>query len=102
MLSFIHDHRTVAIEPDRLVDTTEMPHQDKIRYRAAALQARRLYPGPLGELVNRELSAYAEFGHRFSSDTLVPNLATAILAVHTDPSDELRRLGDPLLDDERQ
>jgi hypothetical protein len=70
--------------PDHPVETTEMPHQDKIRCRAAALRARRLYPGPLGELVNRELSAYAEFGHRFSTDTLVPNLATAILAIQSE------------------
>jgi hypothetical protein len=54
---------------------------EKSRYRAAAAYAGRLYPGPLGELVHRELSAYAEFGRRFSSDALIPRLATSILAM---------------------
>ena len=80
---------TADTRPDHLVGTTEMGHQDKVRYRAAALQARRLHPGPLGVLVHRELSAYAEFGHSFSTDTLVPNLAAAILAGHTGPQDDL-------------
>ena len=38
-------------------------------------------PGELGELVYRELIAYAEFGIRFSVDALVPRLATQILAM---------------------
>jgi hypothetical protein len=32
------------------------------RIHAAARQARQLYPGPLGELVARELVSYAELG----------------------------------------
>jgi len=50
------------------------------RFRAAAAHARRVYPGPLGELVARELSAYAEFGFRFTVDALIPQLATQVLA----------------------
>lgn len=53
------------------------------RIRAAALHARRTLPGPVGELVHRELTAYAEFGYRFAGDALIPRLATEILAVAT-------------------
>ena len=55
---------------------------EKARIRAAARQARRIYPGDVGELVSRELIAYAEFGIRFSVDSLIPRLATQILATH--------------------
>jgi hypothetical protein len=57
---------------------------ERSRIRAAARHARRMYPGELGELVFRELSAYAEFGIRFSVDALIPRLATLILAMPSD------------------
>jgi len=60
--------------------TDALAAHDVMRYRTAALRARRAYPGPVGELVSRELNAYADFGHRFSSDGLVPRLAEEILA----------------------
>jgi hypothetical protein len=41
---------------------------------------RRIYPGSLGELVHRELIAYAEFGYRFDGQALIPRLATEVLA----------------------
>jgi hypothetical protein len=53
------------------------PHE-KARYRAAAVLGRRIYSGPLGELVHRELTAYADFGYRFKDDGLIPRLAAAI------------------------
>jgi len=48
---------------------------------------RRIYPGPLGELVFRELSAYVEFGYRFGHDGLILRLADAVLATDPNPSD---------------
>jgi hypothetical protein len=48
--------------------------------RTAALRARRLYPGEVGEVLYRELLAYADFGHRFARDALIPELAARILA----------------------
>ncbi len=56
------------------------PAHEKSRIRAAARHARRVYPGDVGELLFRELNAYAEFGIRFSVDALIPRLATRILA----------------------
>jgi hypothetical protein len=46
------------------------------RARAASPAALRLYPGAVGELVARELSAWAEFGHRFGSHELITHLIT--------------------------
>ncbi len=57
-----------------------LPEHERSRLRAAARHARRLYPGELGELVYRELTAYAEFGIRFSVDALIPRLAQRILS----------------------
>lgn len=57
---------------------------ESARLRTAALQARRSYPGPLGELVSRELTAYADFGYRLSNDGLIPRLATAVLATRAE------------------
>ena len=54
------------------------------RYRAAAGHARRVIPGPVGELVHRELRAYADFGYRFGDDALIQRLATAVLAIRSD------------------
>ena len=47
-------------------DAAELQPHERSRYRPAAGHARRVYPGPLGELAYRELIAYAEFGYRFS------------------------------------
>jgi hypothetical protein len=65
-------------------DAPELQLHERSRYRAAAGHARRVYPGPLGELAYRELNAYAEFGYRFSDDGLISRLAAAVLATQSD------------------
>lgn len=62
-------------------DAAEFHADERSRIRAAALHARRIYPGELGELASRELTAYADFGFRFESDGLIPRLAATILAI---------------------
>lgn len=64
-------------------NAAELAMHERSRYRAAAGHARRVYPGPLGELVFRELYAYAEFGYRFGKDGLIQRLAAAVLATPT-------------------
>jgi hypothetical protein len=64
--------------------------QERSRVRAAALHARRIHPGRIGELLARELSAYAEFGYRFDTDALVPRLVDEILATPTPRLPEAR------------
>ena len=53
---------------------------EKRRIQEAAGYARRLHPGPLGELAAREILAYAEFGYRFKQDALIPQLIEQIRA----------------------
>ena len=74
-----------ATDPQLRGDAPELHLHERSRYRAAAGHARRIYPGPLGELVYRELNAYAEFGHRFGDDGLIPRLAASVLAARSDP-----------------
>jgi hypothetical protein len=61
-------------------DAPTLQAHERSQMRAAALHARRLYPGAVGELVHRELTAYADFGYRFTGDALIPRLAAEILA----------------------
>ena len=49
------------------------------RIRAAAHHAARAYPGAVGELLARELTAHAEFGYRFTRDGLLTRLAAQVL-----------------------
>ena len=56
-----------------------IPLPDLQRVRAAALRATRVYPGPVGQMVARELRAYAEFGHRFGTDGLIDRIASELL-----------------------
>jgi hypothetical protein len=62
----------------------EVRYAETARCRAAALQARLAYPGPLGELVYREIIAFAEFGYRFG-DGVVPRLIDELLDNRPDP-----------------
>lgn len=74
-----------------------LQQHEKSRIRAAARHARRVYPGDVGELLYRELSAYAEFGIRFSVDALIPRLATQILAASSADDPEIDRRPPPPL-----
>jgi len=53
---------------------------DRATYRVAAERARVAYPGALGELVHRELRAFADFGYRLAGDGLIDRLAAEVLA----------------------
>lgn len=48
--------------------------------RAAAGHAVRVLPGPVGELIARELAAHAAFGYRFDRDGLLARVARDVLA----------------------
>lgn len=56
-----------------------MDHHEKMRVRAAAFRATRLYPGPVGELVSRELLTWEEFGYRLGGEQLVMRLVDHVL-----------------------
>ena len=65
----------------RLLEAHERGHLE-----AAAVHAERLYPGPVGELIARELRAHAEFGYRFGGSGLATRVARALLAVPVGPA----------------
>jgi hypothetical protein len=56
-----------------------MDHHEKMKIRAAAFRATRLYPGPVGELLSRELLSFEEFGYRLAKDGLVMRLVDHIM-----------------------
>ena len=72
---------TMPPSPPRLHgDAVALRLHEKSRLRAAAHHARRALPGPVGDLVHRELLAYAEFGYRMWDDALIPRVAADVLA----------------------
>ena len=56
-----------------------MDFHEKMRLRAAAHRATRLYPGPVGELVSRELLTWEEFGYRLGGGQLIMRLVDHVL-----------------------
>jgi hypothetical protein len=61
-------------------DADALAFEQRARFTAAALRARRLYPGALGELVERELRSCADFGVEPAEDGLIARLAAQVLA----------------------
>lgn len=57
-----------------------MGGQDRRRLDAAARRALRVYPGPVGELIRREIQASLDFGYRLEGCGLAKRLADQILA----------------------
>ncbi len=57
-----------------------MDHREKIQLRNAAFRATRLYPGPVGEVLSRELLAWEDFGYRLGGSAPIMRLVDHILA----------------------
>jgi hypothetical protein len=57
-----------------------------MRMRAAAFRATRVYPGPVGELISRELLAWEEFGYRLGGNRLVGELMDHVLKAQPEGS----------------
>jgi hypothetical protein len=69
------DHE-IAIAPG---GATVNPHPSMNRYErdglcAPTFWAQRVYPGPVGELISRELLAWEQFGYRLGSKTMIMRL----------------------------
>ncbi|MEJ8280672.1 hypothetical protein [Pseudonocardia spirodelae] len=58
---------------------TAMDHHEKMRMRAAAFRATRIYPGPVGELISRELLGWEDFGYRLGGNGLVAGLVDHVM-----------------------
>ncbi|MBO0849665.1 MAG: hypothetical protein J2P20_09395 [Pseudonocardia sp.] len=53
------------------------PHE-RMRLRAAAFRASRIYPGPVGELISRELLSWDEFGYRLGGQCMIMRIVEII------------------------
>jgi hypothetical protein len=60
-------------------DRTAPPLIDDDRLHEAAQRALDRYPGPVGQLVHREIEAYLDFGHRFAHASLITRLVEDLL-----------------------
>jgi hypothetical protein len=63
-----------------------MDHHQRMRLRTAAFRATQVYPGPVGELLCRELLDWEEFGYRFGGGALVSRLTDHLLSAPLAPS----------------
>lgn len=60
--------------------------RDRSRMEIAARRALSTYPGPVGDLIHRELQAFLEFGYRFDDGTgLVTRLVDHLMATALNP-----------------
>lgn len=55
-----------------------MNQYERNRLRNAAFRASRVYPGPVGELLHRELMSWNEFGYRLGAQPMITRLVQAI------------------------
>jgi hypothetical protein len=62
----------------------QMTYEEKQDLRAAAFKAQRVYPGPVGALIYREIQDWVEFGYRFGNASLIRQLRDAVME-HPDP-----------------
>jgi hypothetical protein len=56
-----------------------MDYDELTRLRAAAFWAKRVYPGPVGELLSRELRSWEEFGYRLGSHGMIIGIVDAVM-----------------------
>lgn len=52
---------------------------DRVRIREAAVRAAQVYPGPVGELLSRELLSWEQFGYRLGSRTAIMQIVDQVL-----------------------
>lgn len=82
--------RPVYVDPPPAIpvadQTWRMDQHEKLRMRAAAFRATRLYPGAAGELISRELLVWEEFGFRLDNHGLVLRLVDDIMKTALEPT----------------
>ena len=72
------------MEPE--MNFLRMDRHQRMRLRTAAFRAAQVYPGPVGELLCRELLDWEEFGYRFGGGALVSRLTDHLLSAPLAPS----------------
>jgi hypothetical protein len=92
-------HATLAGEPAPPARTSPLPSpveadtgvgpmgrseaMDRALIREAAVRAGQVYPGPVGELLSRELLSWEQFGYRLGSRTSIMQIVQQILSACT-------------------
>ena len=56
-----------------------LDYHERMRLRAAAFRATSVYPGPVGELLSRELLLWEECGYRLGTAGLINGVVDAIM-----------------------
>jgi hypothetical protein len=70
----ILEHIMVQPKTEAHAGPVSLPLQDKQRIRAAAAAAPKRYPGPVGQLLQKELLAWEEFGYRLGGHSFIIHL----------------------------
>lgn len=73
-------------EPSRVPPPERIGATDLTRLKLATSKAPMVYPGPVGELLARELSQWERFGYRFGNYGLIGGVVDDILARPTAPA----------------
>ena len=68
------------------MDIVRIDHHQKTQLRIAAFRATRLYPGPVGELLHRELLDWEVFGYRFGGGAFMTRLIDHLTSAPLPPS----------------
>lgn len=63
-----------------MADDSRMSCETKARFRVAAHHAKRAYPGPVGELLAREILSWEQWGHRLGGDGLMTQVVDEVLS----------------------
>ena len=63
-----------------MADDSKMDCHVKARFRVAAHHARRAYPGPIGELLAREILSWEQWGHRLGGEGLMTQVVDQVLS----------------------
>lgn len=69
----------MALPPIKVDPPVALDHYEKMQIRQAAFKATRIFPGPIGEVLSREILTWEEFGYRFGSGSLMRRLIAEIL-----------------------
>lgn len=67
-----------AAEPVTVPERAD--HHERMKLRAAAFRAQRVFPGAIGELLSRELLEWENFGYRLGSAGLIRRIVDQIMA----------------------
>lgn len=62
------------------IDVEKMTDAELMRIRKAAFRATRVYPGPVGQLISRELFEWSDFGWRLGGKCLVIELVDHVMS----------------------